>query len=97
MNVSLEVGGLCRQIDSFLTEKTAATSPLLKVQLFERGQEFSDQVAAMQARLTAAREDLVAALKEIDAQWQGGGRGGPSDRTELLPALEEERFVQLAL
>lgn len=110
MNVFMEVGELCKMTDRFLSEKAAATSPLLKVQLFERGQELSDQLAALQARLGVAREELAKALKTLDEQWP---RSWDEERRALLGKLEEirrlfgffdrwisqvqERFVQLAL
>ena len=113
MNVFMEVGNACRQADRFLGEKAAATSPLLKVQLFERGQEFSDQLAAIRAKLTAAREELITALKRLDADWEQNASSDASSRASLLDKLEEirrllgfydrwisqvqERFVQLAL
>src|SRR5260370_11679321 len=37
MDVSMEVARLCRQADAFIGEKNRTTSPLLLVQMFERG------------------------------------------------------------
>jgi curved DNA-binding protein CbpA len=113
MDIFMKVADACRKTDHFLDEKAAATSPLLKAQLFERGQECSDQMAALQSKLGGSREELVAALKQLDADWERQARTGTGQRQELLAQLEEvrrlfgfvdrwisqvqERFVQLAL
>src|SRR2546430_2316719 len=39
MNAFMEITNVCRGVDAFLAEKNATTSPLLKLQLFEREQE----------------------------------------------------------
>src|SRR3954469_17587739 len=69
MNTFFEVSRLCRATDQFLAEGNAASSPLLKVQSFERSQAMSDEVTALQTRLAGTREQLVALLKEIDVGW----------------------------
>jgi curved DNA-binding protein CbpA len=110
MQVFMEVGATCRQVDRFLTEKAAATSPLLKVQLFECSQDLSEQATALRARLSASQEEHLNALKRVDAEWE---RSEPSTKPALLHQLEEirrllgffdrwisqlqERFVQLSL
>lgn len=110
MNVFFEVGRLCRSIDHFLMERVAAVSPLLKVRLFERGQAMSEEISAFQARLAAARAELIARLKEQDVLWE---QAEPQKRGTSLKDLDEirrllgfydrwiaqlqERFVQLAI
>ena len=110
MNIFFEVGRLCRSADQFLSEKAAASSPLLKVQLFERGQAISDEITVLQTRLTGLRAQVFEALSEIGTDWD---RLGPQSREPALVRLEEirrllgfydrwigqlqERFVQLAM
>jgi curved DNA-binding protein CbpA len=110
MKVFFEVSKLCRSIDQFLTEKASAVSPLLKVQLFERGQAMADEVAGVQGALNAARAQLIDGLKEVDGEWD---RFDSQSRAAALSRLEEmrrllgfydrwigqlqERFVQLAM
>jgi curved DNA-binding protein CbpA len=105
----LEVSQLCRQIDEFLIEKRAATSPLLQVQLFERAQEWTEKLMAVQTRLKLRREELDAELKTIDSPWLVQEK---PDQRPALHRLEElyrlfsyytrwggqlqERIVQLA-
>jgi len=69
MNLFVEVGRLCRETDAFLAEKTATNSPLLQVRVFERGQEWSAELAALQQQLNRRYEDLLAELKSLDDDW----------------------------
>ncbi len=84
MDLSLEVGQRCREADLFLAEKAKATSPLLQVKMFERGNELADKLQPLRQRVDALKEGLNGELKQIDDAWQGGG-----SRSELLKRLEE--------
>src|SRR4051812_7937935 len=41
MDLFVEVGQVCRDADAFLAEKAKVTSPLLKVQMFEKGMDWT--------------------------------------------------------
>ncbi|HEV2696024.1 MAG TPA: hypothetical protein VG347_24260 [Verrucomicrobiae bacterium] len=81
-----EVAMTCRSTDGFLAEKSKATSPLLQVQLFERGQEWVEKLNALQQKLNALREQLVTSLQSQDAQWL---IADSTARAEILRQLEE--------
>src|SRR5487761_1906688 len=51
-----EVAITCRNADGFLVEKTKTTSPLLQVQLFERGQDWVEKLNGLQRKLNELRE-----------------------------------------
>jgi DnaJ-domain-containing protein 1 len=105
-----EVANSCRSADSFLAEKSKATSPLVQVQLFERGQDWVEKLNHLQRKLNELREQLTGELKSLDAQWVTADTAA---RREILPKLEElyrlfgysnrwnnqiqERVVQLSL
>ena len=105
-----EVANNCRNVDGFLAEKTKATSPLVQVQLFERGQDWVGKLNVLQKKLNDLRENLNGKLKSLDAQWISADTAA---RREILPKLEElyrlfgyfnrwsnqiqERAVQLSL
>jgi DnaJ-domain-containing protein 1 len=105
-----EVANVCKSADQFLVEKNQATSPLLQVQLFERGQDWVEKLNSLQRKLNELREKLTDELKMLDTQWISAGT---ISRKEMLPRLEElyrlfgyfnrwnnqiqERVVQLAL
>jgi curved DNA-binding protein CbpA len=105
-----EVANNCRNADIFLAEKKQATSPLVQVQLFERGQDWIEKLNALQKKLNELREKLTDELKSLDAKWISADA---VLRKEILPKLEElyrlfgyfnrwnnqiqERVVQLSL
>ncbi len=104
------VANLCRDADRFLAEKTKTSSPLLQVQLFERGQEWVEKLTALQKKLGSLHEELLAELKSLDSKWMAGDS---SVHRALLDNLEklyrlfsyfnrwnaqiQERIVQLSL
>ena len=76
----------CRHADAFLAEKAQVTSPLLQVQLFERGQDWVEQLNALQQTMTDLRGQALEKLKSLDADWL---TADPNSRAEMLPKLEE--------
>jgi curved DNA-binding protein CbpA len=105
-----EVANNCRNADGFLAEKSKATSPLVQVQLFERGQIWVEKLNGLQRRLNELREQATGELKSLDSKWISADS---APRCEILPKLEElyrlfgyfnrwssqiqERLVQLSL
>jgi curved DNA-binding protein CbpA len=103
-----QVNNLCREADRLLAEKNAMTSPLLKVDLFDRSQETTERLVELQKKISSGRESVLSAIREIDSTWEQ-----VSDREEVLSNLEElyrllsyftrwsgqlqERIVRLAL
>lgn len=87
MELSMEISRLCRQADSFLTEKAAVNSPLLQLRFFEQGHDLSDKLNASRQRLNAFAEDLNSRLKNLDSQWDSAGSDLP--RAQALKQVEE--------
>ena len=81
-----EVANSCRSADRFLAEKSKATSPLVQVQLFERGQDWVEKLNGLQRKLNELREQLTDKLISLDAQWISVDAAA---RREILPKLEE--------
>ena len=109
MNTFMEITNLCRGADAFLVEKNATTSPLLKLQLFERGQEWTEKLMTLQGKINSRREDLFAQIRGIDGEWEKNA-GKRKDSLALLEkncqllgyfgrwsAQIQERIVQLSL
>jgi DnaJ-domain-containing protein 1 len=113
MQFFIEVGQLLRNTDSFLGEKTKTTSPLLQVQLLERGQLWTDKLNALQQQLNLRQQELITELKSIDSGWTELGKSNAMTHAAELKRLEElyrlfsyytrwesqiqERVVQIAL
>jgi curved DNA-binding protein CbpA len=88
MELFMEVGQLCRAVDNFLSERASVASPVLKVKLFERAQEWIERLSAVQKKLTARREGLDTELKTLDTAWDTD----PAERSTAalpLPQLEQ--------
>ena len=81
-----EIATVCKSADHFLIEKSQVTSPLLQVQLFERGQDWVEKLNGLQRKLNELREQLTGELKSLDAQWLAADADA---RREILPKLEE--------
>jgi DnaJ-domain-containing protein 1 len=84
----LETSRLCREAGAFLAERQKVTSGLLKVQWFERGEEWRDRLAALQKKIHSHQEALLAELKEIDSRWDAQELPGQTGRREALTRLE---------
>jgi DnaJ-domain-containing protein 1 len=88
MDTFFQVGRLCKDVDAFLREKAAVTSPLLQVGVFERAQEWSEKLNSLQRELNARRDELLAELQGMNSLWKSDSRGSP--RSDLpLARLEQ--------
>jgi hypothetical protein len=113
MDAFMEITNVCRGADAFLAEKNATTSPLIQLQLFERGQDWAEKLMKLQGKINSWREELFGRLKEIDGEWESNRDPGSAERQKLLGALGihcqllgylgrwsaqiQERIVQLSL
>lgn len=84
VNLSFEVGRICRDADTLIAEAAKATSPLLKVQLFERAQNQIEKISVLRESISDRQTSDLAELKSIDARWISD----PLNRAALLPRLE---------
>jgi len=80
-----EVSELCREADLFLAEKARVTSPLLKVQLFERGMALTDKLNAMLLKLNAQHDALTEQIRFLNMAWESAPPVGSSARGNVLP------------
>ena len=69
MELFFVVGKALREADAFLAEKEQASSPLIKVQLFERGMGWTETLGQLLQQLGTRRMTLMAELKALDAGW----------------------------
>ena len=70
MDLFFSVGQAVRETDAFLLEKQSATSPLIQVQLYGRGEAWAEKLDALRQPIAARRDELLAALKQLDTDWQ---------------------------
>jgi len=95
MDLFVEVGQLCRDADTFLAERRNVTSPLLKVQMFERGLEWTDKLQALQQRINAKRDELSAELQSMNAVWESAPAIGSPQRAAALPLERLEQIYRV--
>ncbi|MEI7731794.1 MAG: hypothetical protein WCO56_19635 [Verrucomicrobiota bacterium] len=91
MELFMEVGQLCRDVDTFIAERGKVTSPMLKVQMFERGMAWTDTLTGLQQKINAKREELNQELRALNVVWESAPPTGP----ERLKALPLERLEQM--
>ena len=95
MDLFVEVGQLCRDVDAFLASRGSVTSPLLKVQMFERGMEWTDQLQALQQRINAKRDELTGELQQMNAVWDAAPAIGSQERPAALPLERLEQIYRV--
>jgi len=69
MELFFSVGKLLREVDAFVAEKGKATSPLLQVEFFERGQEWIEKLGGLRQVLNSKREPLLSELNALNELW----------------------------
>ena len=89
MDLFVEVGQTCRDADAFLAEKSKVTSPLLKVQLFERGHEWVEKLNSLQQKINSKRDELSADVELV--LWLDLRIGGLG-RWIVLPQIAEDEL-----
>jgi len=92
MDLFLEVGQLCREVDGFLAERARASSPMVKVAVFSRGLEWTEKIQALSRKVGQRRDELHGELERLNLVWgaalpvgsMGRAAGLPLDRMEQL-------------
>ena len=106
MDSAFEDRRVCKDADALLAEKAKVTSAILKVQFFERGQEWVDKLNALQRKINEQRDALLTELKTMNPGWETE-KARPLKRLEEIYRLLgyfarwseqiQERIVQLSL
>jgi hypothetical protein len=94
MDLFMEVGGLCSEVDKFLERKRSAGSPLLQVSLFERGQELADKINTLQRKLKEISAEHEAGLHRLNKAWEKAPRIGDPRRLAILPLEDLEKHYR---
>lgn len=108
MDLFVEVGQLCRDLDGWLANRQAAeTSPLLKVAAMREMSEWQFKLETIQAKVEKKDAETTEELRKVDAEWSIADRKPLLERLENLGRLFSyisrwsqqlsERAVQLAI
>jgi curved DNA-binding protein CbpA len=92
MDLFMEIGQACREVDAFIEGKAAVSSPMLQVKLFEQGLEWTDRLQALQGTVGTRRRELEQELESLNAVWDAAPPVGSAERPTALPL---ERLEQL--
>jgi hypothetical protein len=92
MNFYFEIGRLCREVDQFLGEPPGETSPLFRLQRFERTAAWTEKLLHAQSALNARRRELDADAKALNPAWENAPPPGSTERRMSLPL---DRLEQL--
>jgi curved DNA-binding protein CbpA len=74
MDLFIEVGQACRQLDDFLERKRAATGKLARAGLMDEELTLQDALLTLRGKLELLGTTLEADLQALDARWRGGER-----------------------
>ena len=85
MDLFFQVGQVCRETDQLLAGRGQVTSPLLKVQSFERGLELGEKISGLQQVLTKELERIEAQLQTLNPAWAAAPAVGIPQRADRLP------------
>lgn len=88
MELFTEIAGLRREVTAFLAEARGVQSPLLRVPRFERAQEWTDRLRALQRQLSDREGALLQELQALDAEW-ARLRNDPVCRGAALQRIEQ--------
>ena len=90
----MEISALCREADAFLAEKSRLTSPMLKVQLLERGMTLADRLKALAERLNGRQEELIVQMRNLNLAWETAPAVGAPTRVHVLPCSRLEHIYR---
>ncbi len=95
MDLFVEVGQMCRDVDAFIVEKAKITSPLVKVQMFEKAQDWTDKLNHLQQKINAKRDELLAEMQQMNTIWERAPDVGSPQRIATLPIERLEQIYRI--
>ncbi len=95
MELFLEVGQRCREVDAFLADRARTSSPLLRVGLFQKSEQWRDTLMALQATVDRKQETLTADLEAMNSTWAAAPPVGTPHRPTTLPLAQLEQIYRL--
>ena len=94
MELFTQVAQLCRDTDGFLAKRARISSPLLKVQMFERAMDYTAKLNHLRQALEAQRAQWETSLKAMTAAWESAPAIGSAERVSHLPLDELEQVYR---
>lgn len=76
------IAELTKTADELVRQRQAASSPMLKVQLFEKGLEITDKLQELQGQLAERIRRVESEIQDLDRSWVAG------ERSSIIPRLQ---------
>ena len=89
MELFMEVAQLCRQVDGFVAQRAKVSAPMLKVELFERAQEWTESLNCLQVKIAAKRDQLNLRLEQLNTFWEKAPLAAMEQNAAGLQELEQ--------
>lgn len=89
MELFAQVGQLCRNADIFIAGRAKVTAPLLKVQMFQHGMEWIEQLNGLQQILLSRHREIEEHLRALNIVWEDMSQPDAPARSLSLDRLEE--------
>ena len=91
MNLFGKISIVMRRADGLIAEKNAATSPMVRVQIFSRAEPVIEELDTLKQELRSQKAEALKKVREIDADWVG--EISSEARPEHLEKLESTRHL----
>lgn len=85
MDLFVDIGQTCRDVDGFLAKRNEATSPMLKVALFRQGMDWTTRLQALQGRVQERAAALGLELRALNDAWDAAAAQEGPARASVLP------------
>ena len=95
MDFFTAVSQICRLVDEFLAEGSRISSPLLKVQRFEKGFEWMEKLNALKNQLSGRLGELDEESRQMNGVWEEAPPVGSPARPSGLPLERLEQVHQM--
>jgi DnaJ-domain-containing protein 1 len=92
MDLFMAVGNTLREVDEFLAQRAKITSPLMRVQIFEKAMEWTDRLNELQRRINGNRDELLEELRGMNGAWESAPVG--AERLGALPLARVEEIYR---
>ncbi len=69
VDLLMETGMLCQNVDRFMVKKEQTNSPMVKVHLFKEGMEWKSKLDTLQDKIQAKYDGVIQEIKDLNPVW----------------------------
>lgn len=94
MELFFRVGELCRTVDQFLSRKREMTSPIARVEWFEKGLDWTERLNTLQNTIAERQARCAEELKLMNSIWASAEALEGDARLAILPIRRVEEIYR---